>query len=66
MRNALVWASQGIYSRYEYLEKIYFDAIFGSGIENFSQTNGEKISYDAIGTYKVKNYKEQPHEYVEG
>ncbi|MFI3226015.1 MAG: Fic family protein [Clostridia bacterium] len=29
VRNALVWASQGIYSKYEYLENIFFDAILG-------------------------------------
>ena len=26
-RQSLVWASQGIYSKYEYLERIFFDAI---------------------------------------
>ena len=29
VRNALVWASQGVYSKYEYLERIFFDAILG-------------------------------------
>ena len=27
VRNALVWCSQGIYSKYEYLERIFFDAV---------------------------------------
>ena len=31
LRNALVWASQGIYSKHEYLERIFADAIL-SGI----------------------------------
>lgn len=29
VRNAFVLASQGIYSNYEYLEQIFFDAILG-------------------------------------
>ena len=29
VRNALVWASQGIYSKYEYLERIFYDAVLG-------------------------------------
>ena len=36
VRNALVWASQGIYSKYEYLESIFFDAILGEGNEPHS------------------------------
>lgn len=28
VRNSLVWAFQGIYSKYECLEKIFFGAIF--------------------------------------
>lgn len=27
--DAFVWASQGIYSNYEYLERIFFDAVLG-------------------------------------
>ena len=27
VRNSLVWASQGMYSKYEYLERIFFEAI---------------------------------------
>lgn len=63
VRNALVWASQGIYSKYEYLERIFFDAILGEDIktDDVYQTSSEK--YDAIGDYRVKNYKERPHLY---
>lgn len=65
VRNALVWASQGIYSKYEYLERIFFDAILG--IENETDFPAETQSgkYDVIGNYKVKDYKERPHEYTE-
>lgn len=65
VRNALVWASQGIYSKHEYLERIFFDAILGSEntIDDDTKTNSGK--YDVIGDYKVKDYKEQPHEYSE-
>ena len=65
VRNALVWASQGIYSKYEYLERIFFDAILGE--DNKANDNPETKSgkYDAIGDYKIKDYKERPHEYSE-
>ena len=65
VRNALVWASQGIYSKYEYLERIFFDAILGeeNGPHSPAQTKVNK--YDTIGEYSVKDYKERPHEYTE-
>ncbi len=62
VRNALVWCTQGIYAKYEYLENIFFDAILhenqsvGAGSEQ-----GEK--YEKIEGYAVKDYKERPHEY---
>ena len=64
VRNALVWASQGIYSKYEYLEKIFFDAMLDN---NKSTDIAESIDskYEMIGEYKVKDYVERPHEYVE-
>ncbi len=66
VRNSLVWASQGIYSKYEYLERIFFDAIIGGEEENLPENTETKFGkYDAIGDYKVKDYKEQPHEYSE-
>lgn len=65
VRNALVWASQGIYSKYEYLERIFFDAILGEDSERNDNPETKSGKYDAIGDYKVKNYKERPHEYSE-
>lgn len=64
VRNSLVWASQGIYSKYEYLEKIFFDAILHENI-NACIAESKDNKYEMIGDYKVKNYVEQPHEYVE-
>ena len=65
VRNALVWASQGIYSKYEYLERIFFDAILGEDNETDTPTETKARKYDTIGEYKVKDYKERPHEYTE-
>lgn len=65
VRNALVWASQGIYSKYEYLERIFFDAILGENGTDDLNTQTKSSKYDAIGEYKIKNYKERPHEYID-
>ena len=65
VRNALVWASQGIYSKYENLERIFFDAILGEDNETNDNPKTKSSKYDAIGDYKVKDYKERPHEYKE-
>lgn len=65
VRNALVWASQGIYSKYEYLERIFFDAILGEDNETNDNPKTKSGKYAAIGEYKVKDYKERPHEYTE-
>ena len=65
VRNALVWASQGIYSKYEYLERIFFDAILGENNETDTLSGTKADKYAAIGEYKVKDYKERPHEYTE-
>ena len=64
VRNALVWAAQGIYSEYKYIEKIFFDAILGedSDDENIVSGNSES-KYEKIGDYKVNDYVERPHEY---
>ncbi len=64
VRNALVWASQGIYSKYEYLEKFFFDAILGDNA-NTNLTGNQDNKYEMIGDYKVRDYVERPHEYVE-
>ena len=64
VRNALVWGSQGIYSKYEYLERIFFDAILHEDEVVGDQTVTDKNSkYERIGDYKVKDYVERPHEY---
>ena len=65
VRNALVWASQGIYSKYEYLEKIFYNAILGEDINPDDNTRAGSDKYDMIGEYKVKDYKERPHEYTD-
>lgn len=63
VRNALVWASQGMYSEYQYIERIFFDAILHEdhSTEEIASSKSEK--YEKIGDYKVKNYVERPHEY---
>ncbi len=64
VRNALVWCTQSIYSKYEYLEQIYFDA---AGLQDTIDTNSTKKSRDyiVIEGYHVADYKEQPHIYAE-
>lgn len=63
VRNALVWASQGIYSKHEYLERIFFDAILGEDAGTDEPGASANKKYEQIGDYKVKDYKERPHEY---
>ena len=64
VRNALVWASQGIYSEYTYIERIFFDAILGEDSNDDKSAPGNIDSkYEKIGDYKVKDYVERPHEY---
>lgn len=65
VRNALVWAAQGIYSKYEYLERIFFDAILHEDPTEVQGGSGSQSKYEQIGDYKVKDYNERPHEYVE-
>ncbi|MBE7067370.1 MAG: hypothetical protein E7385_07460 [Ruminococcaceae bacterium] len=63
VRNALVWGAQGIYSKYEYLEKIFFDAILHEHITGNIDAGDNSSKYEKIGDYKVKDYSERPHEY---
>lgn len=63
VRNALVWGSQGIYSKYEYLERIFFDAILHEESTSETETESSNSKYEKIGGYKVKDYVERPHEY---
>lgn len=64
VRNALVWCTQGIYSIYDYLERIYFDAA-GLLDDQPEQTATKQKNYDLIEGYRVSDYKEQPHTYAE-
>ncbi len=64
VRNALVWCTQGIYSKYEYLERIYFDAA-GLLDQEPTSTSGKPKDYSTIEGYRVADYKEQPHIYAE-
>jgi len=64
VRNALVWASQGIYSKYEYLERIFYDAagvVFTGG----DADAGIHRDYTHIEGYKVADYVERPHIYAD-
>lgn len=64
VRNALVWGAQGIYSKYEYLERIFFDAILHEDAEEEDEeSDRSEKKYEKIGDYKVKDYVERPHEY---
>lgn len=64
VRNALVWCTQGIYSKYEYLEKIYFDAAgLMDDMPTVTTSNGK--DYSVIEGYRVADYREQPHIYAE-
>lgn len=65
VRNALVWASQGMYSKYEYLERIFFDAILHEDRDPLAPQTAAEQNYTKIGNYQVSAYKERPHEYVE-
>lgn len=64
VRNALVWCTQGIYSIYDYLERIYFDAA-GLLDEEPQQDTSKQKDYSVIEVYRVADYKEQPHTYAE-
>lgn len=64
VRNALVWCAQGIYSKYEYLGRIYFDAA-GLLEDVPDQMVVAKMDYSVIEGYRVAGYKEQPHTYAE-
>ena len=64
VRNSLVWGSQGIYSKYEYLERIFYDAILHEDTaEEVEIANNNESKYEKIGDYHVRNYVERPHEY---
>lgn len=64
VRNALVWCTQGIYSKYEYLEHIAYDAILGEK-EVDKSTASTDNKYAMIGDYKVAEYIPKEHKYKE-
>ncbi|SCJ78360.1 Probable adenosine monophosphate-protein transferase fic [uncultured Eubacterium sp.] len=63
VRSALVWASQGMYAKYEYLERIFFDAILHVEITSDEKDVPAAGKYEKVGDYLVRDYKERPHEY---
>lgn len=63
--NALVWGSQGIYSKYEYLERIFYDAILHEFSPAPEANSAQPDHYEKIGDYRVRDYRERPHEYSE-
>lgn len=65
VRNALVWASQGIYSKHEYLEHIFYDAILGNNLDDKNIFDNLEKKYQKIEGYDIREYKERVHEYVE-
>lgn len=65
VRNSLVWGCQGIYSKFEYLERIYFDAAGILDQINGSSQNSKNTDYTVINGYHVADYKEMPHIYTE-
>jgi len=64
VRNALVWASQGMYSKPEYLERIFLDAA-GVDVEEENLNMDIPKNYTHIEGYYVADYKEQPHKYLD-
>lgn len=66
VRNALVWASQGMYSKHEYLERIFANAILDDSLNENGVSAAVAGNYESIGEYKVKGYVERPHEFVKG
>lgn len=65
VRNALVWASQGIYAKHEYLEQIFYDSILHHEVKTDEERVLSHQNYEKIGDYNVKDYKERPHEYTD-
>ncbi|MEG2273557.1 MAG: Fic family protein [Acinetobacter sp.] len=65
-RNALVWGSQGIYSKFEYLENIYRDALgYKKDSANQEPVATDSDGYTMIDGYYVADLDASPHTYVE-
>ena len=56
-------ASIGIYAKFDYLDRIFFDAILHEDINEIYKENNNSSKYETIVNYNIKDYKEQPHEY---
>ena len=50
VRNALVWGHRGFIPKYEYLERIFFDAILH---EDAEEENEEPSDGEKIGDYRM-------------
>ena len=65
VRNALVVASQGIYSEYQYIENIFLDAAGLDNDEGSSATSDDNEKYKLINNYDISKYEERPHAYID-
>ena len=54
VRNALVWGSQGIYSKYEYLERIFFDAILHENVQENRKPKKRTASMRRSATIRLR------------
>ena len=60
---ALVWCTQGMYDRYEYLEQIFLDATLHENAEQDSLPDKDLEKYDTINGYDARDYEQKPAEY---
>ncbi|MCH1983244.1 hypothetical protein MCG98_11790 [Ruminococcus sp. OA3] len=52
-----------MYAKFEYLERIFFDAILHDEITSSETDVPAAGKYEKVGDYMVRDYKERPHEY---
>ena len=67
-RNALVLTCFGEHSEYEHLERILLDAISETPVDDEEESTDETdstVSKSKYQKYYTKEYKSQPHEYLE-
>lgn len=64
VRNSCVWATQGIYSKFEYLENIFYNA---AGLLNETKEVADAPikDYTIVNGYYIADYKETPHTYID-
>ena len=65
VRNSLVWGSQNIYSKFEYLERIYYDTAGMIDKMNEGAQKSDTKDYTVVNGYYIADYKEKPHTYSE-